>query len=95
MNDEDFLMPRTLDDPPLFFVWEFDSASFFIFWVLMGLVINMFVLGLFMAIIFARGYARLKEEGGKGLIIRVIYWFTPSDWCSTRYQAWKREFIGG
>ncbi len=92
---DDYWIPRTLDAPPLFFIWEADNAMLFIFWVIMGAVINMFWLGLFFAVLFSRGYARLKEEGGKGLIMKILYWYTPSDiWLSRRMPSHIREYFG-
>lgn len=96
MGEEDFWIPRNLDAPPLLFIWEADIAMFYFIWILLGLAFDMFVLGLIFAVIFGRGYARLKEEGGKGLIVKLLYWYTPSDlWVSKSLPSHYREFIGG
>ena len=56
----------------------------------------MFLLGLVLAIVFGRGYATLKEEGGRGLLMKILYWYTPSElWLSKRIPSHIREYIGG
>lgn len=95
-DNSDYWIPRQLDAPPLFFMWEADVAMIYVFWIFMGAILNMFLLGLVMAIIFGRGYARLKEEGGRGLIMKLLYWYTPSDlWLSKKHPSYIREYIGG
>lgn len=96
MREDDFWIPRTLDAPSLFFIWEADIAFVYIIWFIMGGVLNMYLLGITFALVFGRGYVRLKEEGGKGLILKLLYWFTPSDlWISKSLPSHFREFIGG
>lgn len=95
MDENDYLIPRTLDNGALFFMWEADNAVLAMMWVILGGVLNMFLVGVLFAFLFTRGYASLKEEGGKGLIVRVIYWFSPSDmWLSKRLPSYLREYIG-
>lgn len=95
MDTDDYWIPRNLDAPPLFFIWETDTALIWIVWLFMGALLNMFFLGLFFAIIFGRGYARLKEEGGAGLITKIMYWYTPSElWLSKRLPSHIREYLG-
>lgn len=95
MDDKEYWMPKNLDAPPLFFVWEADTAVLWIFWVFMGAMLNMFVLGLAFAVIFSKGYSYLKEEGGKGLIMKLLYWYTPSDMWVDKAPSHIREYIGG
>lgn len=95
MND-DFWIPRTLDDPPLFFMWDFDTAGIWIVCLVLGGVMQMFILGLVCAVVLGRGYARLKDEGGKGLIVKIIYWFAPTEQVfGSKYSSHIREYIGG
>ncbi len=92
----DFWIPRTLDDPPLFFIWQADVAYFYILFFILGSLLNMVVMGIVVAIFVARGYARLKEEGGKGLIVKFLYWHGPDClWPLGRHPSYVREFFGG
>lgn len=96
MNDEDYWVPRNLDAPPLLFMWEADSAMLVIFWLIMGGVLNMFLVGVVFAIAFGRGYGHLKEEGGKGLLMKIFFWYTPSEtWLSKHIPSHIKEYIGG
>lgn len=97
MDDEnDFWIPRHLDAPALFFKWEADSAMLVIIWILIGGVLNMFIMGILLAIVFGRGYAYMKEEGGRGLVMKILFWYTPSDiWLSKRAPSHLKEYIGG
>lgn len=97
MDDEqDYWIPRHLDAPNLFFIWEADSAFLFIVCVLLCAVLNMFVPGVILGIFACRGYSYLKEEGGRGLLMKLMYWYTPSDtWLSKKLPSYVREYIGG
>ncbi len=95
---EPYFIPRTLDDPPLFFLWNFDEAALFLIWAILGAVMGAmtFLLGAMVGYLFARGYARMKEQGGRGLLFRVLFWYVPSDWwITTRTPSDVREYIGG
>ena len=96
MDEQDYWIPRTLDDPPLLFMWEMDIAFIVICCLILGGLLNMFMIGVLMAYVIARGYAYLKDEGGSGLIIKILFWYTPSDvWFSKRLPSHIREYIGG
>lgn len=96
MEDEDFWIPRELDAPPLFFIWEADGAIIFIVCLLLGAMLNMFVAGLVIAFIIVKGWAYLKDEGGRGLLMKFLYWYTPSDiWLTKKLPSHIREYIGG
>lgn len=94
MSNENFMIPRNLDAPPLMFMWEADSASIYILFVFLGALMQMFLFGVFCAVIAGRAYARLKEEGGKGLLMKMVYWYTPSTWLTVRHPSHIREFYG-
>lgn len=97
VNEEDFWIPRTLDAPALFFLWELDSAILFIGWSLLGAIMGGmgFLFGIVLGWGSARAYSQLKEEGGRGLIIKILFWFTPSEfWASKKHPSHVREYIG-
>lgn len=95
MSDQDFWIPRTLDAPPMIFFWEADTAVIAIFWLVIGGLMAMPILGLVLAVICCKGYAYMKEEGGRGLIVRILYWYTPSgQWLSKRFPSHVREYFG-
>lgn len=92
---EDYWIGRNLDAPQLFFMWEADRAYFAMLWVLGGMLLGSTILGIIAAMIFGRLYAQIKEEGGKGLLPRILYWHTPSSyWLSPYLPSCAREFLG-
>lgn len=93
---EDFWIPRNLDASPLLFIWEADIAFVHMAWIVLGGVLNMLAVGLVFSIMVGRAYARLKEEGGPGLLLKILYWYTPSEWwLSKDLPSNIREYIGG
>jgi len=94
MNDN-YLIPRHLDAPPLLFMWEADTAMIFIVLMLMGMLLQSVILGLGSAILVTRVYRRIKEEGGRGLLVKLMYWYWPSDWVTSRHPSHVREYYGG
>ncbi len=96
MDEDSYWIPRNLDAPALFFIWEVDTAMIAIVLVILGSVMNMFPFGVAAAYFCCKGYARLKEEGGQGLIKRILYWYTPSTmWLSKTLPSNIREYLGG
>lgn len=96
MNEDDYWIPRTLDAPALFFLWELDVAVIFISWAILGAIMGGlgFLFGVILGWMSARGYSQLKEEGGRGLITKILFWFVPSQWASRRHPSHIREYIG-
>ena len=91
----DYWVSRTLDAPQLVFMWEADRAYFSILWVLGGALMDNMILGIVAAAVFGRFYAYLKEEGGRGLLPRILYWYTPSSyWLSQYLPSYAREYLG-
>ncbi|WP_299945712.1 type IV conjugative transfer system protein TraL [uncultured Microbulbifer sp.] len=99
MTEEDlsnFAIPRTLDAPKMFLLWELDVAMLFLIIVILFAAMGAkgFLFGIGVAIVISRGFLRLKVEGGKGLLKRVLYWFAPSEWASQKLQSHIRERVG-
>lgn len=96
MNEDDFWIPRNLDAPPLLWMWEADSAVLVVVCVMLGGLLNMLLVGILLAVLLGRGYQHLKAEGGRGLIMKTMFWYTPSVyWLSNRIPSHIREYIGG
>lgn len=92
---EDYWIPRTLDAPPLMLMFEADVAMIFLFIVFLFMTMQATLFGLVLGVIAARGYSKLKEEGGKGLLIKILYWYTPSGvWFTDSRPSHIREYIG-
>ena len=95
MDLEQYLIPRRLDDPPQFFFWDADEASLVIFFTLMGALLGQILVGVVVGLLLARGFARVKAEGGRGVVTRFLYWYTPSPWWFRGHApSHVREYVG-
>jgi len=95
MDMTPYMIPRHLDDPPMVFMWEADEAGTFIFLMMFGALFQQFLIGLVLGFFSARTLARIKQAGGRGLILRFLYWYTRSDlWVKCRAPSFVREYAG-
>ncbi len=95
MDQEHYLIPRRLDDPPQFFLWDADEAVLVIFFVLLGALLGQIIVGAIIGLLLARTFTRVKAEGGRGIIPRFLYWYTPSQWWfRSRCPSHVREYLG-
>lgn len=98
MSDEqDFYIPRRLDDPAKFLFWEFDIAMI----VVLGFVVGIYsanILILFGAITFsvllAGAYGRLKAGRHPGMSKHIIYWNFGVPKFQVTPPSHFREMIG-
>lgn len=93
MEEQNFWIPRTLDAPNMFFLWESDMAMLFITIFILGGVLDMALVGVLVAYFTVKGYARLKEDGGRGLLAKVMYWYLPG-LGENRFPSHIREYLG-
>jgi len=92
---DEHLVPRRLDDPPQFFLWDADSASAVILVVVAGALMGSVLVGAAGGVLVARALARLKEAGGANVLLNALYWHTPSRWwCPVRAPSHVREWLG-
>jgi len=91
VDRELYLIPRRLDDPPQFFFWDADEAILVIVFTLIGALLGLILVGLVVGLLAARGFARVKAEGGRGIVTRFLYWYTPSRWWLRRTLPARRH----
>jgi len=95
MEMERYMIPRHLDDPPMVFMWDADEAGTFMFLMLFGALFQQFIAGVILGLLTSRALARIKQAGGRGLILRFLYWYTRSDlWIKCRAPSFMREYAG-
>lgn len=95
MDQEHYLIPRRLDDPVQFFFWDADEAILVIFLTLMGALLGQILVGIAVGLLLSRAFARVKADGGRGVITRFLYWYTPSQWWFRgRAASHVREYVG-
>ncbi|HHH46552.1 MAG TPA: type IV conjugative transfer system protein TraL [Thiotrichales bacterium] len=101
---ERFLIPRRLDDPPQFMVWDADEAVLVITLTILFSVAGNglgFLAGAALGLLAARGLATLKLQGGMETIKAFAWWYTWSDpWWrpknrkSSQASNIHRELVG-
>ena len=81
MDQREYLIPRYLDAPPM---------ALFI-----GFFFKQLVICTIAGAVLARLYARSKAGGGRGTIMRFLYWYTPSRmFVKSRTESHERFFLG-
>lgn len=93
-----YWIPRRLDDPVQFFFWDADVAVVVIVFLVLGSLLNhlLAVVGAaIIGVVAARSLSRIKAEGGRGVIARFLFWYTPSEWwLRARAPSHVREYTG-
>lgn len=99
-NPEKYFIPSHLDAPPMMLIFEADTATIFLLFLMIGFMFESIV-GLvgfaLTGLAVARLYARLKSKYGQGVLVQLLAWYTPSYLWLSRAQLLKshhRELIG-
>ncbi len=95
MDQREYLIPRYLDAPPMALFIEADTAAVAFGFIFIGFFFKQLLVCTVAGIVLARLYARSKAGGGRGTIMRFLYWYTPS-WLfvKSRIQSHDRFFLG-
>ena len=89
------MIPRTLDAPALFLFWEAETVMIWITVVLGGFALDVWYLGVAFGAVAGRAWTALKSDGGRGLLVRILYFHTPSGlWLGRCLPSFQREFLG-
>lgn len=95
MDQREFLIPRYLDAPPMALFVEADTAAVAFGFVFIGFFFKQLLICIVVGIVLARLYARSKAGGGRGTIMRFLYWYTPSRlFVKSRVASYERYFLG-
>lgn len=94
LQESDTYVPRRLDAPAKFLLWDFDlvaaaSAGFGV-----GIAVNSFYVGLFASCLAAWGYSRLKGSRHPGYGLHYLYWHLPFKTFKRTPSSSRRHFSG-
>lgn len=94
MAQENYWIPRTLDDPPMMLFFQADT--FMVFISIFLILISFTIVGAgIIAFLATRLYVQLKENGDRGLIMQLVYWYSPSHlWASSILSSSVRGYCG-
>lgn len=99
MNGNENYIPRHINSGMMLLLWEADTViiavTTFLIFAMLGSMWGT-LLGMLIAYFLCRGWVKLKEEGGAGLITRLIYWFLYSRLVirSDKGNSEIKEYIG-
>jgi conjugal transfer pilus assembly protein TraL len=97
VQKENYIIPRHLDDPPMFFMWDMDEALAFLVPFMFLLLYGMVFVGVVSGLLAMRFFGKIKAMGGKQLAKHILYWYTPAEaWFRLKRTppSYIREFIG-
>lgn len=96
MNQEHHgYIPRNLDNLPRFGLWDIYQALLFLITFGFGVSMHLLLPGLLLGILLAWSYGRLSSGQQQGLLIHLLYWYTPlGDGYNVIPPSDKRHFIG-
>lgn len=95
MHDDTYI-PRMINSGKVIFVWDADTfilaVSVFVVFAMLGSVILALILSFFAV----KGWVKLKEEDGAGLIVKLSYWFLWSNFLIRKNAPTSeiKEYIG-
>jgi type IV conjugative transfer system protein TraL len=101
MSEESHTIPKHLDDPPMYLMWDADEAYAFLGPVFIVVALSPslmnFLIGGILGYFTSHALARIKSAGGRQLIKHALYWYTPTDaWFKFRRTPGSdiRELVG-
>lgn len=94
-DDLKLAIPRRLDDPPKFLLWDFDVVLVFLIFAGLGIVVNFpFVLG-GLGLAAAYGLNKARAGRSRGYLLHLLYWHLPLRFGFRRTPpSAVRHFIG-
>lgn len=95
MDQREYLVPRFLDAPPMVLFIEADTAAIALGFLFLGFFIKQVIICTLIGVLIARFYARSKGDGGRGAVVRFLYWYLPSKvFVESRVESHQRFFLG-
>ena len=88
------LIPRRVDDPMRFFLWDADVAILCVCGLALGIVMEIPFIGSVSGFAAAWAYGRFKGGATRGFAMHALYWHVGMPLGSRTPPSRKRHFIG-
>jgi type IV conjugative transfer system protein TraL len=88
------LIPRRVDDPLRFFLWDADVALVFIAFVGVGMILDAPLISFGIGGVVAWGYSKLKGGARRGFGIHALYWYVGLSLGKRTPGSSRRHFVG-
>ncbi|TFZ00089.1 type IV conjugative transfer system protein TraL [Ramlibacter humi] len=77
MDDQDYYIPRRLNDVPRLFFWDMDVACIFLAFLMLGLLVGSTTLGFLAAGCGGYWFGKAKSGRHPAYTIHLAYWYLP------------------
>ncbi len=88
------LIPRRLDAPPRFLLWDFDTVAILFAGLGFGIIANTFLLGGISSVCLVWAWTRMKAGRHPGYGFHLLYWHTPIQPFKRTPISARRNFVG-
>lgn len=75
--DEEFFIPRHLDDPPKIFIWPMDEVIALMTFLVWGVMSDAKFVGLILGFLTVSAVRRIKRSEGGRFFRNALYWYLP------------------
>ncbi|WP_302944359.1 type IV conjugative transfer system protein TraL [Turicimonas muris] len=93
-EDKSHLIPKRLDAPPRFLLWDFDTVAAGFAGIGIGIIANNMPLGLLFSITFVWAWVRTKAGRHPAYGFHFLYWHLPMNPFKRMPASARRTFIG-
>lgn len=87
-------IPREIDMPPKFFLWDWDGVALFTAGFSFGVLSGSFLVGLVLGSFFAWWWNRARSGQAQGYGLFTVYWFFPINPFKRLPASHRRDFQG-
>lgn len=92
--DTKLIIPRRVDDPMRFFIWDADVALLPFIGLTIGVVMDIPLAALLGSFVAAWAYSRFKGGASRGFAMHALYWYAGMPLGRRTPPSRKRQFIG-
>lgn len=78
-NDEEYYIPRHLDEPPKVFIWPLDEVAILAAFVVWGVMTDAKLIGFVFGFFAMSGVKRIKRSEGGRIFRNALYWYLPAN----------------
>lgn len=95
-NDEEFYIPRHLDDPPKVFIWPLDEVVALGSFAMWGILTDAKLAGFVLGYLAMAGVRRVKRSEGGRIFRNALYYYLPSGigGGSSLAPSYVRKWLG-
>ena len=96
MSDNQFYIPKYLDEPEKFLFWNIDETMILGIPFITGVFFSSVDTGFLLGVAFLTLYKKVKGRGGKGFFKGWLYWNFPAQFSQLKSTppSYIKEYVG-